>query len=1026
MRNIILSIIKNNILSNMLLILVFALGAYSLKTLNRDMSQDLDFGIMEIVAPNPGASAQDMEVKITNKIEDKIKDIQGITRSIALIYEGYTKVVVWLDLQSKDLDKIKNKIREKVASINDFPSEMPERPEVKEPSFASLAFLKLGITSDDKKLLRDFSLKLKEKIEDVSDIQSIDPIGIPDQEFKILLDINKLRKLNLTTLDVLSRLGQSNIRAYLGRAEAKNVYQNIIFNEKMTTVGKLQNLTIRSNLSGKKVKLKHLAKVSLGYEKESRYALPNGKEGVLFLVKKTGGSDIINLTEKIKDMVKNELKLYPEGKVNVEFIGERGKHIKNRFQIVKTNAAVGITLVIFCLLIFLNFNISFWVGIGVPFTLFGVLAFMSFQGYVLDSLSMAAMILTTGIIVDDAIIISESIHKHFHELKKDRLTATVDGVMEVYKPVLTTLVSTFLAFAPLFYMTGTIGKFVYIVPWAISLALIFSLLECTFILPYHIYLGLDEAKQSREPLIEKILRPFEVVLQKFIVKAIKFRYLMAIIFLGLFYFSLQMASKNLKFVLFPDDNAEGIIINFDFEESVKLERMHELIKFLPKVLDKYRPDDIESYDLQTGLYREQMIENPSPTVSSVRISLAKQVDRKFTARQLKTKIAKEVSEILEKDKRDIDSVRYLMVTNGPPVGFPVNIRVIGRDDKERTDFAKRIETYLRELDGVDGLWNSSTATKKEFILKPDRPLMNRLGISNDALVKTIQVALVGNISQNVTINNKKINFRMELNEKHKTVENIMNLRVRNNRGKEIEIGQFCSFDKKSSIPFMQHYGGKPSTNILATRVDLKKISPLEVQKRIIENFDTSKTGLTLDFAGEAKDTANSVIDLKKSALAGLLLIYLLMALLFQSYLQPFYVILSIPMGIIGVIVAFHIHDQAFSMFAGLGTVGMFGVVVNDSLVVIDAINRAKEKKGNIQEAISIGISERLKAVILTTLTTVAGLLPLGIGIGGIDIFLSPMAISMGYGILFGTPMILVLIPVSYVIGEDLKKLFRVQ
>ncbi len=1009
----------------MLLILIFSMGLYSLGTLNRDMSQDLDFGIIQVTSLYPGASTQEMEVKITNKVEDKLKDIEGITRYISIIYEGYSRVVVWLDLQRNDLDKIKDKVREKVNSINDFPKEMNANPTIEEPSFSSMPFLKIGLYSDDKKALRDFALKLKDKIEGLDKIQEVQSLGIPDEEFKILLDVNRLKKLNVTTLDVFNKLSRENLRSYLGRVENGGNYTNIVFNEKIDSAGKLKNLTLRSNFSGKSVKLKHLAKVYKGYKKETKYALPNGKEGVFFGILKTGGSDIINLTKNVKDTINQELSFHPNKDIKVEYLGERGKHIKNRFQIVSTNAAVGITLVCISLLIFLNFNISLWVALGVPFTLFGVLSFMSFNGYVLDSLSMAAMILTTGIIVDDAIIISESIHKHFHEYGKDKLTATIDGVAEVFKPVLTTLVSTFLAFAPLFYMTGTIGKFVYIVPWTITLALIFSFIECTFILPYHIYSGLNEKNQKKEPLIEKILRPFEKVLQKFVEKAIKLRYLFALVFIILFYLSLQLANKQLKFVLFPDDNAEGIIVNFDFDKKVKIEGIYEQIKFLPKILDKYKPHNIESYDLQAGLFREQMFENPSPNVGSVRIDLASQASRTLTARQVKDQIAKDVKKFLSENKRDITSSRYLMVTNGPPVGFPVNIRVIGKDNKQRDGLAREIELYLKNLDGVSGLWNSSTDLKKEYRLKLNKPLMKRLGISSDILVRTLQVALVGDNSQNVTINNKKIDFKMALNDEFKNERDILNLRVRNQRGKEIEIGQFAQFEKIDSVPFMQHYNGIPFTTILATRLDLKKLSPIEVQQKVIQKFSNSGSGLSLDFGGEVKDTQNSVIDLKKSALAGLLLIYLLMALLFQSYLQPFYVLLSIPMGIIGVIFAFTVHDQAFSMFAGLGAVGMFGVVVNDSLVVIDAINRAKAKKGNLKEAIAFGVSERLKAVILTTLTTVAGLLPLGLGVGGIDMFLSPMAISMGYGILFGTPMILILIPVSYVIGEDLKKLFRV-
>ena len=194
MRNILHSIVKNNILSNMLLILIFSMGIYSLGTLNRDMSQDLDFGVIQVTALYPGASTQEMEVKITNKVEDKLKDIEGITRYISIIYEGYSRVVIWLDLQRGDLEKVKDKIREKVNGITDFPKEMKTAPTIEEPSFSSMPFLKVGLYSEDKTFLRDFSLKLKDKIEDLNKIQEVISLGIPDEEFKILLDVNKLKR----------------------------------------------------------------------------------------------------------------------------------------------------------------------------------------------------------------------------------------------------------------------------------------------------------------------------------------------------------------------------------------------------------------------------------------------------------------------------------------------------------------------------------------------------------------------------------------------------------------------------------------------------------------------------------------------------------------------------------------------------------------------------------------------------------------------------------------------------------------
>jgi multidrug efflux pump subunit AcrB len=397
----------------------------------------------------------------------------------------------------------------------------------------------------------------------------------------------------------------------------------------------------------------------------------------------------------------------------------------------------------------------------------------------------------------------------------------------------------------------------------------------------------------------------------------------------------------------------------------------------------------------------------------------------------RTRTADEIVEELrlKTDKLEgIEKIVFEVEGGGPPLGRPIDLRVVGSDDEKRKELADQVEQYLSTIDGVKDIGRDDKPGKQQIEIKINYDRLARLGLTVADVARNVRIAYDGEVVTSLRDGDEDVNFRVQLAEiAREDVSYLRNLSIPNQQGRLIKLREVARLETGPGPTAYQHFNGERVTGIVGD-VDQDITTPLEVTSAVLEHFDMEEDwpGLKLLVGGEAEESERAVVNLSVTFIIAFLGIYFLLVLLFSSFTQPFLVIVAIPFGIVGVIIAFALHGEPIGFFALIGTIGLAGIVVNDSLVLVSHLNALRKQKpdATILDVVSEGTSNRLRAIILTSITTVCGLLPLAYGIGGMDVWMAPMALALGYGIVFATPLTLVLIPCLYVISNDIRKIFK--
>ncbi len=743
------------------------------------------------------------------------------------------------------------------------------------------------------------------------------------------------------------------------------------------------DVIVRSTLDGSLIKVKDLAVVRDDFEEEKIISRMNGKSAISFEVSKTESADIIRTVDAIWELVENERKNLPEG-VEILYSNDISRYVRNRFSIVRTNGLIGLILVVIMLTIFLNLRIAFWVAMGIPVALMGVIFLLPLFDVALDSISLSAMVLVLGIIVDDGIIISENIYRR-REAGEPPLVAAVEGIKEVFLPVLTTILTTFLAFAPMFFMPGMLGKFIFVIPLVITLALFVSLVEVTIALPAHLVRGLRRHKESSKQSVR--YRCFDTLREHYrrvMPYILRFRYIFILLAIVVLVGALWYASTYMKFVLFPSGMADQIYIGVEFPKGTSLQATSEKVKAVEKLISSLPEGELDSFTTRVGFQFDLGgigAERENHAFLSVNLTPFSKRDR----------TADQIVEFL-RQKTDAFAgytrILYAIESGGAPVGQPVTLRLVGSDDAMRTRLANAIEEFLNTIEGVKDIARDDKSGKGQVEVQLDNEHLARLGLTVADVAQSIRIAYDGEVVTSVRYGDEDVDFRVILHEDvRKRLDDLSELLIPNQQGQLVKLKTVTSFKKGPGPADYRHYDGERSVTITADLVP-DTSTPLEVTQAVEKNFDLDRgwPGMRLIVGGEAQETEESMTSLISTFVVAAVGIYFLLVLLFNSMTQPFLVMIAIPFGIVGVIIAFALHGEPLGFVGMLGVIGLAGIVVNDSLVLVDHINQLRKQRPDedVSKLIVEGASNRLRAVILTSLTTIAGLMPLAYGIGGTD------------------------------------------
>jgi len=1019
-----------------------AIGVLSVVGMQRDQFPTVDFEVLSVTTSYPGASPEDVEKSVTNVIEEELLSVSGIKEITSSSREGISSIIVTLEADLKDVTTVKNDVRNAVNRVKAFPEEVTDLPQVIDFNVTEFPVVTLNVdsTSGNFNQARQITDELQVAISRIKGVASVDNPSYLDSEIQIKVNPDKLDKYKMSINEVISAISSRNARFTVGGNNQESLEKNIVILSEFESIDDIKDVVIKSSFDGPVIRLGDIAEVFRGQEEETSITRVNGTKGFVLQVKKQPQADIIRTVKRVRERVAELKKNIPDD-INIFYTDDSSEAVSNRLDIIIKNGYIGLALVLVVLGVFLSLKTAFWVAVSIPVTLLGTVFGLGLTGNTINLISLSGFILVLGIVVDDSIVIAESIH-HYKSKEGNLYKNVVMGLKRVIMPVVTTIISTMLVMSSFFLMSGILGKFIYVLPVVVLFALAISFLEITFALPAH--LATNKVEKQKRWFV-----PVENFYNKCMVRILKWRYLIVPLFIGLLVYSAMFAMKNIPFNLFPSRGATVMFANIEAPNGSSASYTENIVIDIENLIVSEIGDDLKSYTSTIGSYFTNR--------ADIEIALTPTSDRERPAEDMQEKLKE-----LVKNVEGAEEIRISLLRPGPPQGADIEVTLVSESDSQRALAADRLEEILNSIDGVDNINRNDEIGKPRIETVLDFDEMARLGVDYQSVYRHLRTAFSGSYVTDATIAGKEEDVRIYIGENDYTENFIKNTAVKNRQGNLIPMSQFSTLREIEGEPDYNHLDGDRSIKVTAsiadgrprgrsTKVDetintddnqslnvksdeaqLNEAKPARrgpppskttiLAKALKElNASVEYPQVSIITAGGAQESIDSLQDFLRAFVVAIIGIFLLLAILFNSYSQPMLVLAAVPFSLIGVIWAFYFHGEPLSFFALTGSLALMGVIVNDSLVMVSHLNYIRDKSAQLEDKkvwIARGSRDRLRAVVLTTLTTMAGVLPLAYGIGGTDVFLQPMVLALGYGLIFGTFLTLILLPCMYLMNYD--------
>lgn len=1012
--------VEHSLFVNLVSVFILVAGVVCMFALRREAFPNVSYDIVTVRTDYFGAPPEEVEKLVTIEIEDKLKEVNGIDKMTSVSSENISMILIQLDPDEKDKRKIVNDIQRAVDRVDDLPEDI-EDPVVEELETKNLPVLSVSLSGNIPEAeLQKLAKRFETALMDLPDVANINRIGWRDREIWVEMDPKIANDYKVSLRDVIMALRSQNLNLPAGTLNAERGDFLIRTIGEFENAEEIKEVIVRANDLGNWIKVKDVAEVLDTFEDDDVIEKTYGDTAITLTVIKKEKGDIINLVRDVKKVAADFQKTAPE-ELRISYFNDFSFYVKRRLDVLTSNGIVGIILVITCLLLTMNRTIALMTSWGIPVAIMATFFFMYAFGLTVNLITMFALIMVLGMIVDDAIIISENVYRHM-QMGKDPRTAAIDGTAEVAVPVISTVLTTVVAFIPLLFMSGIIGKYIQAIPFVVIIALCASLFEALIILPCHLadfvkYSPKGEEKE-KNPWILKLQAKYQRTLKW----VLHHRYKTAAGFLLTFIAAIFLYLFGLRFVLFPEGMIEEFFVRVKAPVGTSLDEMERRMGTIEGIIKGLPPKELDNFLTQIGLTREAL-DDPNADrgshIGQFHIFLTPETTK---GRRKADEIIKDLRGQAEKYQSLFTEISFEKVRSGPPVGEPVSIRLRGEEFDVLEKASEAVQKKLSEISGVKDIRDDYEIGKTELRIHVDEQKATSAYLTVSDIATGVRNAIEGGVATKIRKTDEEIEVIVRYPEENRTSRSIFQqIEIPNSLGNLIPLVKVAEFKGATGVHAIKHYDRKRMINVTAD-VDEKKVTPIEVEKKISAFYsdDLSKKfpDVTLSFGGEQEETKKSMRDFSRAILLAAFLIFIILSANFNSILRPLIVMTAIPFGLIGVIFAFILHGQPLSFMALLGVIGLSGVVVNDSIVLVDFIHSLRKQGKDRYESIIQAGGIRLRPVILTTVTTVAGLLPVAYGIGGSDPFLKPMALAIGWGISFATVLTLILVPCLYAISDD--------
>ncbi len=1036
MKQILTAFARNTVFANILLVLLFMAGGIACVNMIKETFPPMEMDRISISVPYPGADPEEVEEAISRKIEEAVESIEGVKEYTTKSMENSCRASLGVD-KGYDTDEILDSVRANINAISTFPVDA-ENPVIKKVLLTG-SVITLYLASDmSERRLKVWGERMEERIKRLPEVSQTSLSGSRAYEISIEVSEERLMQYQLTFDQVADAVKRSSIN--LSGGTLRTVGEEI----RLRTMGRkytgdeLAKVIVLAKSTGETVTLDKVADIRDGFEEDPARALIDGKRAVLISVLKTDDEDAITISDAVHrfvDAMETEL---PEGTV-LDVLYDRTDMLRARINLLVKNGTYGLCVVFILLWAFLNTRLSFWVGMGIPISIAGALGILWAIGGSINMISLFGLILVLGIVVDDAIVVGEAIYVH-RKKGTEPLKAAVDGVMEVGMPVVAAVFTSIVAFIPLAFVGGTMGKFISVLPPVVISCLLVSLVEVLILLPAHLShlpdpTAVHEKKgvsgwvagvhgftsQGMEWFVVKVYKPFLSL-------ALRWRYVSLCIALSILLSVMGLVKGGIiKFHVFPEIDGFVVTASVLFPNGTPAAITKSAVKELENAMERVAHN-------ATTLTGEPLIKKnlsfigatsgsmaaAGPNAGMVQVILLESENRGIHS--------KDIIALWEAETGPIpgaESVKYDAMAPGHG-GAPLAFWIQGETMESIRHATDRLMEKLGEFDGIYQVKSDFSPGKKELRLAL-KPEARALGLTVSDLASQANSAFYGNEALRLQRGDDDIRVKIRYTKKERsTLASLENMRIRTPNGREVPLRSVATFSFEPGFSTITRTNGMRRVEVTAS-VNTKRVNANEVFETLAASFfkdlEARFPDLKIVAQGDKKRSRESFSSLKKGFPLALVAIFAIVATMFRSYVQPFIIMVTIPFGIIGGVLGHLVMGYNLSIMSVFGMVALTGVVVNDAIVLIERINVNISQGYAFFDAIIDGGVRRFRAIFLTTLSTVGGLGPMLLETDLQARFLIPMAISLAAGVSFATILTLVLVPSLLVIVSDFRLLF---
>ena len=1039
MKGIIAWFAHNRVAANLLMVFIMASGVIALTTVREELMPEIELDRINIEVPYLGAAPEEVEDAVTIRIEEAIQGLDGIKEIQSTAAEGMSTVLIELELGA-DARKVLDDVKSSVDAITTFPVEA-EKPIIRELT-SRMQVVDIAVSGDvDLFTLKATAERVRDELTAIPGITQVEIVSAPPYEISIEVSEVTLRRHALTFDQVADAVRRSSLDMPGGsvRTEGGEIL--------LRTIGQAyrgeeyENLVVWTRADGSRLRVGDVATVVDGFAETEQFARFDRTPTMMVSVFRTGDQSVLEIAALVHDYIDEVQTRLPNG-LSLTIWQDSAKILSGQLGLMLRNGATGFVLVFVALALFLELRLALWVSLGIPISFLGAIALMPSFDVSINMMSLFAFVMVLGIVVDDAIIVGENIFRH-QEDHGDGLRGSIEGGQEIAKPVIFAVLTTVAAFMPLLFVPGMMGKMFRLIPLIVIPCLLFSLIESLGILPAH----LSHMKRPGPPgvwrrfqgLFANGLKLFiRRVYQPSLELGLRWRYLTAAVGVATLIVTGGMVLGGwVSFHFFPSIEADVIAASVTLPQGTPVSVTSAAVEKLEvgaarlraRLLEETGRDYFRHVAASVGDQpmasrgggpMGPMLSLAATHVGEVTVELEPSEARAYTSEQLGLMWRDLTGPIPE--AVDLNFNMSMMTP-----GDDIDVQLAGPDTDDLRAAAADVKQRLAEYAGVFEISDSFRAGKEEMKLGI-KPAAETLGLTLRDLGQQVRQAFYGEEAQRIQRGRDDIRVMVRYpQEDRRSLGDLENMRVRTPNGGEVPFSQVAVVELGRGFASVRRVNRNRAVNVTAS-VEASVTSAGQViadlEERILPEVLASYPGVSYSFEGAQAEQVDAVAGLQLGFILALFMIFALLAVPLQSYVQPIIIMSAIPFGLVGAVWGHFIMGLDVTMMSMFGLVALSGVVVNDSLIMVDFINRKRRLHMDIATAVREAGVNRFRAVMLTSLTTFVGLVPLMTEKSFNAAFMVPMAVSLAFGVLFATFITLMLVPTAYLILDDIQRAMR--